>query len=104
MGSGQQGAGPATRSWRRRRPNNAGSRGGQAVVELPEHRPHSAGFTAGYAAVEGAECLFLLPVGRPRRFGVCSDDLAAAIHAGGRPRRFPLPSARRSMLRIASSS
>jgi hypothetical protein len=44
--------------------------------------------------------VFLLPGGRPRLFvGVC---LAAAIHAGGRPRLFPWPSAIRSRLMMAS--
>jgi hypothetical protein len=43
--------------------------------------------------------LFLLPGGRPRRFG----EAAADIHVGGRPRRFPLPLARCSIARMASS-
>ena len=43
---------------------------------------------------------FLLPGGRPRLFaGV---RLAATIHAGGRPRLFPWPSAIRSRLMMAS--
>ena len=46
---------------------------------------------------------FLLPGGRPRLFGALS-CLAAAIHAGGRPRRFPPPAAIRSILKIASVS
>src|SRR5436190_1801601 len=44
--------------------------------------------------------LFLLPGGRPRRFGVGT----SAIHAGGRPRRRPRPRASRSRLTIASSN
>jgi hypothetical protein len=43
-----------------------------------------------------------LPRDRPRRFRTVG-SFAAAIHAGGRPRRFPRPVARRSRLRIASS-
>jgi hypothetical protein len=50
-----------------------------------------------------AAFLFLLPAGRPRRLVPGADASARANHAGGRPRRFPLPSARRSIVRIASS-
>ena len=46
----------------------------------------------------GGRGLFLLPGGRPRRFGVISD-----IQFGGRPGPRPRPRARRSRLRIASS-
>jgi len=42
--------------------------------------------------------LFLLPGGLPRLFGV-----AFLIHAGGRPRRFPVPSASRWNARMESS-
>jgi hypothetical protein len=50
--------------------------------------------------------LFLLPTGRPRRLVVGSEISAFAnvIHDGGRPRRFPRPRRRRSILRITSSS
>jgi hypothetical protein len=41
--------------------------------------------------------LFLLPGGRPRRFN-------ADIQAGGLPRRFPRPLAKRSNVTIASST
>jgi hypothetical protein len=41
--------------------------------------------------------LFLLPGGLPRRFN-------ADIQAGGRPRRFPRPLAKRSKVMIASST
>ena len=43
--------------------------------------------------------LFLLPGGRPRRFGAD----AAATHDGGRPRPLPCPDARRSRTTMASS-
>lgn len=46
---------------------------------------------------------FLLPGGRQRRFSAFS-WLAATIHAGGRPLRFPCPAAIRSRLKIASVS
>jgi hypothetical protein len=51
------------------------------------------------------EFLFLLPAGRPRFLAVDSEtaDFADTIHAGGRPRRFAPPRARRSRLTIASS-
>jgi hypothetical protein len=48
--------------------------------------------------------LFLLPTGRPRRLAAGAADFALAIHAGGRPRRFAPPAARRSRLKIASPS
>jgi hypothetical protein len=49
-------------------------------------------------ALRWATVLFLLPAGRPGpRFSVSCD-----IHAGGRPRRFTPPAARRSKARIAS--
>ncbi len=53
------------------------------------------------ASVEEEEVLFLLPGGRPRRFGAAA--FIADIQAGGRPRRLPRPRANLSRLIIASS-
>ena len=51
------------------------------------------------ASVDRSFFLFFEPGGLPLRFRVTAD-----IHAGGRPRRFPCPAARRSSTRIACSS
>ena len=80
----------------------------------------SATFTllrCSYASTGCETCFVLLPGGRPRRRGSTdpcgnsdcssSDSPAAAAasfsHEGGRPRRRPLPRARRSSVRMASS-
>ena len=100
--------GPALHCWRWLKGDGPLARAGQAEG-LPYGQGRSGGPgdpPHGYEAMESgvgvavaAWTLFLLPGGRPRRFG----RLTSAIQAGGRPRCLPRPLASRSRLRMASS-